>query len=141
MHAILAIVLAAGLAPRAAQEEVDALPAFSEFMVIGDVASRGRRADHVDAIELQIVRDEFSAPIVVESVGGGTWSRIEPDDQGAIQHPDLRGDVAPVPGRAQTLKLLPQLRPHRDDASRHRPANIVSHLTCFLFFHRWKVLF
>ena len=50
-------------------------------------------------------------------------------EAGVGEHPDLRGDVAPVPGRAQTLQLRPQLRPHRDDTSRHRPGNDVSQLT------------
>ena len=36
-------------------------------------------------------------------------------EAGVGEHPDLGGDVAPVPGGVQLLQLLPQARPHRDD--------------------------
>ena len=35
-------------------------------------------------------------------------------EPGVGEHPDLRGDVTPVPRGAQLLQLLPQARSHRD---------------------------
>ena len=42
-------------------------------------------------------------------------------EPGVGEHPDLRGDVTPVPGGTQLLQLLPQACPHRDDSRGHRP--------------------
>ena len=36
-------------------------------------------------------------------------------EAGVGEHPNLGGDVAPVPRGVQLLQLLPQARPHRDD--------------------------
>ena len=37
-------------------------------------------------------------------------------EPGVGEHPNLCGDVTPVPGGAQLLQLLPQARSHRDDS-------------------------
>ena len=40
-------------------------------------------------------------------------------EPGVTEHPDLTGDVAPVPRGPQRLQPLPQARPHVDDPVRH----------------------
>ena len=37
-------------------------------------------------------------------------------EPGVGEHPNLSGDVTPVPRGAQLLQLLPQARSHRDDS-------------------------
>ncbi|MCH2160799.1 MAG: prolyl oligopeptidase family serine peptidase [Phycisphaerales bacterium] len=100
MHAVLALLFA--MTPAPAQEgpgDATSLPAFEEFLVIGNVASRGRRADHTDAIEKQIVRGAFSPPKAGDEVrcpDGDTaaWSSVMAGDKGDIEHADLRGGYA-----------------------------------------------
>ena len=60
MHVILALLIAISSTPSGLQDESTPLPEFNDVLVIGDVASRGRRADHVDAIEL--TRSERRTP-------------------------------------------------------------------------------
>ena len=99
MHVILALLLAISSTPNGLQDESTSLPEFTDYLVIGDVASRGRRADHVDAIELLIVQDQFTAPKDGDEVRTAgdeirTWTRVDPNENGVIEHPDLRGGYA-----------------------------------------------
>lgn len=119
MHAVATLIITmANLALVAAPNEPEALPAFTDFMVIGDVADRGRRADHTDAIESLIVTGNFTAPSAgddLELPDGQTrtWSALAADDQGVIEDPALGG------GYAWTTITVPEARDAVLDARGH----------------------
>ena len=119
MHAVAALIITmANLALVAAPNEPTELPAFKDFMVIGDVANRGRRADHTDAVESLIVTDNFTPPSAGDTIElpdgeTRTWLARAANDEGVIEDPALRG------GYAWTTITVPEARDAILDARGH----------------------